>query len=122
MTLEELYALIGCDYEQATKIMRKEKLIDRYVRKFVDNELRDTLMAAGEQMDATGLYESAHALKGVCANLGFVDLASAASDITEEFRLGNERKFSDAEVAERLAKLNERYDEVVEGIRQYINS
>lgn len=120
MTLEELYDLIGASYEQAVRVMRKDKLIDRYIRKLVDSIECEKLVAAGEQMDATGLYESAHALKGVCANLGLEDLSSAASEITEEFRPGNERKFTDEEVKDKLAKLDERYRQTIAGIEQYI--
>lgn len=120
MTLEELYDLIGASYEQAVRVMRKDKLIDRYIRKLVDRIECEKLVAAGEQMDATGLYESAHALKGVCANLGLEDLSSAASEITEEFRPGNERKFTDEEVKDKLAKLDERYRQTIAGIEQYI--
>ncbi|HAM16779.1 MAG TPA: hypothetical protein DCP91_13195 [Eggerthellaceae bacterium] len=122
MTLEELYALIGEDYEQAMKVLRKEKLLDRYVRRLPDNELCAALVAAGDQMDETALYENAHALKGVCANLGLGDLAAASSDITEEFRPGNARRYSDEEVRQKLAALETRYGEVIAGIQRYMNA
>ena len=122
MTLEELYALIGGNLDQAMKIMRKDKLVDRYIRKLINNELCKTLVAAGETMDATALYENAHALKGVCANLGLDDLASAASEITEEFRPGNARNLTDDEVKAKLAALDEQYQRVIAGIQQYVEA
>lgn len=120
MTLEELYGLIGGNLEQALKVMRKEKLVDRYIRKLVDNELCQTLVAAADAMDETGLYESAHALKGVCANLGLDSIANTASEITEEFRPGNPRSFTDDEVKAKVAALNEDYQRVIAGIEQYV--
>lgn len=122
MTLEELYALIGGNYDQAMKVMRKEKLLDRYIRKLIDNEVCTALMASGEQMDDTGLYENAHALKGVCANLGLDDLAAAASEITEEFRPGNERRLSDEDVKQKLQALDASYKKTIEGVQQYVDA
>ena len=119
MTLQELYTLVDGNYDQAVQIMRMEKLIDRYVRKFPNGGLHDALMAAGESMDPTQLFESAHAMKGVCANMGFDKLAEAVGLITEEFRPGNQRKHSDAEIKSMLADIDALYKRTVAGIEQY---
>jgi HPt (histidine-containing phosphotransfer) domain-containing protein len=68
------------------------------------------------------MFESAHAMKGVCANLGLDTLSDAASDIAEEFRPGNDRKHSDDEVREMLASITGMYRRVDEGITKYENS
>lgn len=122
MTLQELYALIGGDYDQAVRIMRRDRLIDRYVRKLSSSQVGESLAAAGETMDATGLFESAHAMKGVCANLGLVTLSEGASDLAEEFRPGSQRKYSDDEVRAKIAAVMELYRRTIDGIHQYENS
>ena len=122
MTLEELYARIGGNYEHAKQIMKMDKLIDKYIRKLKNSEVGDKLAAAGETMDATALFESAHALKGVCANLGLDNLANAAEEITEEFRPGNSRKLSDEEVKGKLLSISETYQKVLACIEEYTNS
>ena len=122
MTLQELYTLIDGNYDHAVQIMRMEKLINRYVLKFPGNDLNAALMAAGESMDPARLFESAHAMKGVCANMGFDKLAEAVGIITEEFRPGKERKYTDSEVRDMLAKINDMYQRTVAGIRQYEQS
>ena len=119
MTLQELYTLVDGNYDHAVQIMRMEKLIDRYVRKFPNGGLYDALMAAGESMDPTALFESAHALKGVCANMGFDKLSEAVGVITEEFRPGNPRKHTDAEIKAMLADIDALYKRTVAGIEQY---
>lgn len=119
MTLQELYTLIGGDYEQATKIMRRDRLIDRYIRKLSSSQVGESLAAAGEKLDATGMFESAHAMKGVCANLGLVTLSEAASELAEEFRPGTARKYTDAEVKEKLSAIAALYQRTIDGIRQY---
>ena len=70
-------------------------------------------------MDAEQLFESAHAMKGVCANLGLDALASAADEITEEFRPGNPRKLSDAVVREKVEAVLTRFRNTLQGIEAY---
>ncbi len=119
MTLQELYTLIGGDYEQAVRVLRMEKLIDKHIRKLPKNGVVDNLLAAGETMDPTQMFEKSHEVKGVCANLGLVALSNAASEISEEYRPGKSRKYSDAEVKEKMQKIAEMYQRTVEGIQQY---
>ena len=119
MTLQELYTSIGGDFEQATRVLRVEKLIDKHIRKFADNPIFERLFAATESMDPTELFESTHAIKGVCSNLGLTKLAALASDVTEEYRPGNARKLSDEEVKTKLAALKEGYEKTIEGIKAY---
>ena len=119
MTIQQLYEKIGGNYEQAVRVMKKDKLIDKYVRKLKDSDAGEQLAQAGEAMDAAKLFDSAHALKGVCANLGLDALANAADEITEEFRSGNPRKLSDAEVREKVEALLTRLRNTVKGIEEY---
>ena len=37
MTLQELYDTIGGDYEQAVRVLRMDKLIDKHIRKLPKN-------------------------------------------------------------------------------------
>lgn len=122
MTIRELYQNIGGDYDQAIRILRVDKLIDKHIRKFTDNGVMDRLATAAESMDATELFEASHAAKGVCANLGLVKLSEEVSVISEEFRPGKSRKFSDEEVKARLKSIWEMYSHVAEEIRLYEES
>lgn len=122
MTLEELYTQMGGNYEHAKQIMKMDKLIDKYVRKLKNSEAGEKLAAAGETMDPNALFETAHALKGVCANLGLDNLAAAAEEITEEFRPGNSRKLSDEEVKGKLLSISEMYQKTLACIEEYANS
>ena len=119
MTLQELYQNMDADYEQAMRVLRMEKLLDKHIRKLAKNELVDQLVQAGERMDPEGLFEAAHALKGVCANLGLTCLSEAASKIAEEYRPGEKRHLTDAEVKEIINGLVERYQKTTEEIRKY---
>ena len=122
MTLKELYEQIGGDYEQALRVLRMDKLIDKHIRKLPAGGVADALIAAGETMDPTQLFETAHAVKGVCGNLGLTNLSALASEITEEFRPGSTRKLSDDEVREKLDAFAAAYRKAQDGIAQYAES
>ena len=97
-----------------------EKLVDKHIRRFVDNDVVDGLLAAGSSMDPTDLFDAAHAVKGVAANLGLTKLSDVASEITEDFRPGNERKLSDEDVKQRIETIRELHEQIVYKIRKYI--
>lgn len=119
MTLQELYASIDGDYDRAVQIMKMDKLIGRYIQKFPKSGVNEALQAAGESMDPVKLFESAHAMKGVCANMGLVKLSEKVGILTEEFRAGNARQFSDDQVKAMIAEIDALYQRTIEGIHQY---
>jgi HPt (histidine-containing phosphotransfer) domain-containing protein len=119
MTLQELYEKIGGDYEQAQRVLRMDKLIDKHIKKLASNGVVDDLIAAGDEMDPAQLFETAHAVKGVCANLGLVGISEAASEIAEEYRPGNSRNMTDDEVKAKLAEIADMYKKAAEGINEY---
>lgn len=122
MTIKELYEKIGGNYDHAVQVMKMEKLIDRYVRKLKTSNVDKSLEQAAQTMDPVQLFESAHAMKGICANLGLDALAAAADEITEEFRPGNERRLSDEEVKEKLDNALSLFHSTLEGITEYEQS
>ena len=119
MTLQELYQSIDGNYDRAVQIMRMDKLIARYLSKFPNSGVNDALQEAGRALDQSKLFEAAHAMKGVCANMGFDRLSAAAGEICEEFRPGNARSVSDEEIRAKLAEVDALYQRTVEGIHAY---
>ena len=119
MTIQELYSKVEGNYEQAVRVMKSDRLIDKYVRKLKSSQVDVKLAEAAESMDGSMLFESAHAMKGVCANLGLDRLADAAGEITEEFRPGNERKLTDEQVKAKLAAIAELYRRTADAITEY---
>ena len=119
MTVQELYETIGGDYDSAKRILMNDKLIGRFVVKLLDDTSFAKLSAAAETMDPVGLFEGAHAMKGVCANLGLNELSRGASELAEEFRPGSTRKLSDDEVRQRVEALRVLYVRTQDGIRSF---
>ena len=119
MTLRELYSQIGGDYEQALRVLRMEKLIDKHIRKLAANDMVGRLVGAAETMEPAELFDSAHALKGICANVGLTALSEMASEIADEFRSGSQRKLSDEQAKQKIAQMQELYRKTAECIRRY---
>ncbi|MBO4431938.1 MAG: Hpt domain-containing protein [Clostridia bacterium] len=119
MTLKDLYTAIEGDYDKAMGVLRIEKLMDKHIRKFPDNAIFAELSDAGNSMDKTRIFESAHAIKGVCSNLGLVKIADCSSEICEEFREGNERKLTDSQVREKIALIEDLFKKASAGIKAY---
>ena len=122
MTIQELYEQIGGSYDHAVQIMRMDKMISKYLLKLTDSDVCDKLKDAASSMDPAVFFESAHAMKGVCANLGLDDLAAEVSEVTEEFRPGAARKFSDEEVKAKLDEIFAKFDKTKAGIEEYRDS
>ena len=97
-----------------------DKLVDKHIRKLTGNGVVTDLIDAGSRMDAEELFEKAHAAKGVCANLGLMTLSGMASDIAEEFRPGNPRTMTDAEVQAKILDIERLYKKTADGITKYV--
>ena len=119
MTVQELYERIGGSYDSAKRILPMDKLIGKFVLKFLDDKSYEKLTTAWAEKDTAGVFDGAHAIKGVCANLGLNTLSEQASAIAEEFRPGNARTMDDAEVGRRMDELKATYERTIEGIRAF---
>lgn len=119
MTLKELYTLIDGDYDRAIAVLRIEKLIDKHIRRLPGNAIFTDLDEAGKTLDPTRMFDAAHAIKGVCANLGLVKLSDVASELSEEFRPGNARTMSDGDVRKKIAEVDALLKKANDGISRY---
>lgn len=119
MTLEELYGSCQGDYEAAKKILRMDKMIDRFILKFPKDGSMDRLLAAVESKNAQEIFEASHSLKGVCANIGLISLSKAAGKVSDAYRPGQDCAMTDAELEESTAQIRELYDLAISTIAQY---
>ena len=89
MTLQECYAAMGGNYEDAIGRLRSEKLVQKFVLKFLNDDsfqLLNDSVAAGNYEEA---FRAAHTIKGVCQNLSFERLQNSSSQLTDALRGGN---------------------------------
>ncbi len=89
MTLKECYAALEGDYESVLARLMTEKLVHKFVLKFLGDgsfqRLKDDM--ASEKYDDA--FREAHTLKGVCQNLSFTKLFESSNKVTDALRNGN---------------------------------
>ncbi|MBQ9043986.1 MAG: Hpt domain-containing protein [Eggerthellaceae bacterium] len=122
MTIEELYAAIGADYDDVRKRLPSDDLVARFVGRFAEDESCANLVAAWAAGDEQAAFEAAHTAKGVCANLGLSKLASLASDVTEALRPGNDELRATTDVAALVQQLASAHEATVAAINDYAAS
>lgn len=88
MTLKDCYAALGGDYQQVVGRLRSERLIQKFVLKFLNDGSYDLLCTSLEQKNYADAFRAAHTIKGVCQNLSFDRLLSSSSELSEALRSG----------------------------------
>lgn len=88
MTLQECYAAMGGDYEGVLGRMRSERMIQKFVLKFLNDGSYDLLIRSMEEQNYEEAFRAAHTIKGVCQNLGFDRLYQSSSQLSEALRNG----------------------------------
>ena len=112
MTLEECYRVLGGDYGDAIGRLRSERLLQKFVLKFLDDGSFELLCRSLDEGNIDEAFRAAHTIKGMCQNLGFTTLAESDSALTEVLRGG-------ATDTGLFAKVKEDYERTADAIRAY---
>lgn len=117
MTLQECYAAMGGNYDEVIGRLRSEKLVQKFVLKFLNDGSYQLLLdslAAGDREEA---FRAAHTIKGVCQNLSFTKLYASSAQLCEALRNGFQPE------APALARqVSADYDQTVAAIRAFRDS
>ncbi len=116
MTLKECYAALGGDYEEAMGRLRSERLVQKFVLKFLSDgsyQLLQDSLAAGDREEA---FRAAHTIKGVCANLAFNTLLESSEALTEALRDGKPAQPGEEEL---IARVKEDYARACQAIQAF---
>ena len=88
MTLQECYAAMGGNYEEVLGRLRSDRLIQKFVLKFVDDGSYQLLLDSMSSQNYEEAFRAAHTIKGVCQNLGLTQLLNSSSQLSEALRHG----------------------------------
>ncbi len=88
MTLQECYAAMGGNYADVSSRLPSERLIRKFVLKFLDDPSYELLCKAMEEKNYEEAFRAAHTIKGVCQNLSFTRLLGSSSALSEALRHG----------------------------------
>ena len=86
MSLKECYVSLEGDYEDVLGRLRSERLVQKFVLKFLNDGSYDLLCRSLESGDYGEAFRAAHTIKGVCQNLSFTKLYHSSHQITEALR------------------------------------
>lgn len=79
MTLQECYAALGGDYEDVLARLRSERLVRKFVLKYLDDPSFTLLCSSMEEKNYEEAFRAAHTIKGMCQNLSFTKLLESSS-------------------------------------------
>ena len=88
MTLQECYAAMGGDYAGVTSRLPTERMVQKFVLKFLNDGSYDLLVRSMEAGNYEEAFRAAHTIKGVCQNLDFTRLYQSSSQLSEALRNG----------------------------------
>lgn len=88
MSLRTCYEAFGGDYDGVLGRLRSERLVQKFVLKFLNEGSFSDLMAALETKDGAAAFRAAHTLKGICLNLSFDKLYVSSNRLCEALRQG----------------------------------
>lgn len=114
MTLQDCYAAMGADYAGVLSRLRSDRLIQKFVLKFLDDGSYDLLCRSLDSGSQEEAFRAAHTIKGMCQNLSFTTLEHSSSALTEALRGG-----AAPNTAELFAQVRADYEKTVETIRAF---
>ncbi len=88
MTLQECYAAMGGDYNDVAARLRSEKLVRKFVLKYLEDSSFDLLCSSMAEKNYEQAFRAAHTIKGVSQNLSFTALMTSSSKLSDALRHG----------------------------------
>ena len=86
MTLQDCYAKLHGDCDEVFSRLRSERLVQKFVLKFLDDPSYASLEKAMADRDRETAFRASHTIKGMCQNLSFTKLGDSADKLTEALR------------------------------------
>lgn len=114
MTLQECYEAMGSDYDEVIGRLRSERLVQKFVLKFLDDGSYALLTESMEQENYEEAFRAAHTLKGVSQNLSLTKLYQVSSALSEALRNG-----VTPEAPGLVEQVKETYAQVCAAIREF---
>lgn len=112
MNVKEFYAETNGDYEEVIGRLGKEERILKYLKRFAEEKVLDTLETSLASKDYPEAFRAVHSIKGMCMNLGLRRLQQSSSILCEEIRNGEPQN----DITEMVDKVKGDYDYTIEMI------
>ena len=117
MNIQECYDAFGGSYEEVKGRLQSDRLIERFVTKFLADTSYESLFTAVKDENYEEAFRAAHTLKGVCQNLSFRKLSDSSSLMTEYLRGQEASEIDKTRCEELLQQVTEDYQKVINAIQ-----
>ena len=114
MTLQACYSALGGSYEEVISRLRSERLVQKFVLKFLDDKSIELLRTSMAEENYEEAFRAAHTIKGICQNLSFTRLYESSSALSEALRVGFR-----PEAPALAQQVEQDYEETAAAIREF---
>ena len=115
MTVKEVYEQTNSDYEDAMERLGSEKLISKYLLKFMDLTDYSDMINSIQIKDWDGGFKASHNLKGIALNMSFTELARSGSELCDTMRHGAPK----TDISELVSKVSSDYKTIMNILEKY---
>ena len=114
MNIQEFYDSIDESYENvSSRMMGNQKLVEKFVRKFLDDPTYDQIKEAVDKMDYDEILRTTHTMKGIASNLEFTHLQQKSAKAVDMISAGQRE-----EVLPVIGEIEKEYQKVVDAIQK----
>lgn len=119
MDVKAFYEAIGGNYDEAIGRLMRDSMIEKYVKKFVNDQTFETLRAAIQENRVDDAFAAAHTLKGVAMNFAFATLSRSATKLTDSLRPQNRDALTPGMAETLFADVQADYEAVIAQIERF---
>lgn len=116
MTLQEFYQQVGGDYPLMVKRMINDKFATKCIKKLLADTSFQDCVDNYHQKDYEKAFLAAHALKGVCANLGIQLLLTHVSELSNYLKT-HQTAVDEEYVSKLITNVKSEYTNVIEYVK-----
>ena len=122
MQLNECYKAFGGDYESVRKRIPGDKIIIKFLIKFLSEPSYEKLCRTLEEEDYKEAFRAVHSIKGISANLGFPALLDSSGILTEYLREQDKHPVDKNKCMEYFDVITKDYKVVIDAVRMFVDS
>lgn len=111
--MKDFYEQLGLNYTEVLDRLGSDAILKSFVVEFLDDGNFEQLRDGLEQKNWEKAFYAVHTLKGICLNLGFSNLYTPSSELTEKLRVG---ETDECEVL--FARVQAEYEKLVQAIKK----
>lgn len=117
MDLKECYTNFGGDYDEVLSRLQRERIVEKFVYKFLDDKSFELLETSIKNEDYGEALRAVHTIKGICQNLSFTKLYEISNLMTKTLKENDYQKAVDM-----MPQLTDDYYKIIHTVQEYKQS